>query len=95
MSWVILFSLGSERHTYVIAMVGYAIWYLCSATTRLDKVLLWINFVLLGILPIDILCPPAVSNLILAKLNLGIIVFAITWGIMVYKTFTSHITSQN
>jgi hypothetical protein len=95
MSWVILFSLGSERHTYVIAMVGYAIWYLCSSTTRFDKVLLWINFVLLGILPIDILCPSAVSNLILAKLNLGIIIFAITWGIMVYKTFTSHITSQN
>jgi len=95
MSWVILFGLGSERHTYVIAMVGYAIWYLCSTTTRLDKVLLWMNFVLLGILPIDILCPSVVSNLILAKLNLGIIVFAITWGIMVYKTYTSHITSQN
>jgi hypothetical protein len=94
MSWVILFGLGSERHTYVIAMVGYAIWYLCSSTTRLDKVLLWINFVFLGILPIDILCPSAVSNLILAKLNLGIIVFAITWLIMVYKTYTSHITSQ-
>jgi hypothetical protein len=76
-------------------MVGYAIWYLCSSTTRFDKVLLWINFVLLGILPIDILCPSAVSNLILAKLNLGIIIFAITWGIMVYKTFTSHIISQN
>jgi hypothetical protein len=66
MSWVILFGLGSERHTYVIAMVGYAIWYLCSATTRLDKVLLWINFVLLEILPIDILCPPALANLILS-----------------------------
>lgn len=95
MSWAILFGLGSERHTYVIAMVGYSIWYLCSNTTRLDKVLLWMNFVLLGILPIDILCPSVISNLILAKLNLGIIVFAITWGIMVYKTYTSHITSQN
>ena len=94
MSWAILFGLGSERHTYVIAMVGYAIWYLCSATTKLDKVLLWINFVLLGILPIDILCPSAVSNLILAKLNIGIIVFAITWLIMVYKTYTSHIIPQ-
>jgi len=94
MSWVILFSLGSERHTYVIAMVGYAIWYLCSVTTTLDKVLLWMNFVLLGILPIDILCPSAISNLILAKLNLGIIVFTITWLTMIYKTYTSHITSQ-
>jgi len=66
MSWVTLFGLGSERHAYVIAMVGYAICYLCSVTTRLDKVLLWINFVLLEILPIDILCPPALANLILS-----------------------------
>jgi hypothetical protein len=95
MSWVILFGLGSERHTYVIAMVGYAIWYLCSITTRSDKVLLWINFVLLAIFPIDILCPVSVSDLILGKLNLGIIVFAITWGIMVYKTYTSRITPKH
>ncbi|MCX6325514.1 MAG: glycosyltransferase 87 family protein [Bacteroidia bacterium] len=93
MSWAILFSVGSERHTYVIAVVGYAIWYLCSIPTRTDKVLLWINFVLLGILPIDILCPWVISNFILAKLNLGIIIFTITWGIMVYKTFTSRLTS--
>jgi hypothetical protein len=92
MSWVILFGVSSERHTYVIAMVGYAIWYLSSNPTRLDKVLLWINFILLGILPIDIICPWIISNFILAKLNLGVIVFAITWGIMVFKTFFSHFT---
>ena len=95
MSWAILFSAGSEKHTYVIAMTGYAIWYLCSMPTRSDKVLLWINFILQGILPIDILCPWVISNFILAKLNLGIIVFTITWGIMCYKTFTSHLKSQN
>lgn len=95
MSWSILFGISSEGHTYVIAMVGYAIWYLCSTQTRLEKVLLWMNFVLMGIMPIDILCPRVVSKLILAKLNLGIIVFAITWGIMVYKTYTSRLTSQN
>jgi hypothetical protein len=94
MSWSILFGAGSEKHTYVIAMAGYAAWYLCSVTTRLDKVLLWINFTLLGVLPIDILCPWVISNFILAKLNLGIIVFAITWLIMVYKTFTSQLFSH-
>jgi hypothetical protein len=87
MGWSILFGLSSERHTYVIAMVGYAIWYLCSTPTRLDKVLLWINLILLGILPIDLFCPWVISNFILAKLNLGIILFAITWVIMVYKTY--------
>ena len=95
MSWAILFGVSSERHTYIIAMVGYAIWYLSSNPTRLDKVLLWINFILLGILPIDILCPWTISNFILAKLNLGVMVFTITWWIMVYKTFISHVSSSN
>jgi hypothetical protein len=92
MSWAILFGISSERHTYVIALVGYAIWYLCSTPARSDKVLLWMNFVLLGILPIDILCPWVISDFILAKLNLGIIVFAITWGNMVFKTYTTRLT---
>ena len=92
MSWAILFGLSSERHTYVIAMVGYALWYLCINPSRLDKVLLWSNFVLLGILPIDIICPWVLSNFILAKLNLGVIVFAFTWGTMVYKTYASRLS---
>jgi hypothetical protein len=95
MGWIILFSTGSERHTYVIAVVGYAIWYSCSNPTRLDKVLLWINLLLLGILPVDLICPWVISNFVLAKLNLGVIVFSVTWGIMVYKTFTSRFTPQN
>lgn len=41
MSWSILFGLGSEKHTYVIAMVGYAIWYIFSAKTTFEKMLLW------------------------------------------------------
>jgi len=90
MSWAILFGLSSERHTYVIAVVGYAMWYLCITPTRLDKVLLWFNFILLAILPVDILCPWIISNFILAKLNMGIIIFSITWGIMVYKTLISN-----
>jgi hypothetical protein len=95
MGWAILFGVSSERHTYVIAMVGYAIWYLCSRPARFDKVLLWTNFVLLGIMPIDLLCPWIISNFVLAKLNLGVIVFAITWGTMVYKTYTSPYPSQD
>jgi hypothetical protein len=95
MSWAILFGLGSEAHTYVIAMAGYAIWYLCISPGRSDKILLWINFVLLGIVPIDIFCPVVVSDFILGKLDLGIIVFAITWLTMVYKTYTLHQNPQD
>ncbi len=95
MSWAILFGVGSERHTYVIAIAGYAIWYLCSTPGLFEKILLWINFVLLGVMPIDILCPPVISEFILKKLFLGIIVFTITWGIMVYKTFSSKYELKN
>ncbi|MBN2863512.1 MAG: DUF2029 domain-containing protein [Bacteroidales bacterium] len=87
MSWVILFGLSSEKHTYVIAMTGYIIWYLSSRPDRLDRVLLWANFLFLGIMPIDILFPYKISSFVLAKLHLGVIVFSITWFIMVYKTF--------
>ncbi|OAD44747.1 glycosyltransferase family 87 protein [Polaribacter atrinae] len=86
MSYSILFGVGSELHTYVIAMVGYAIWYLFSKKNKLDKILLWINFFLLVIFPIDIFCPVTISKFILGKLHLGIIIFFITWLIMVYKT---------
>jgi hypothetical protein len=94
MSWAILFGLSSETHTYVIAMVGYAIWYLSIVPARLDKVLLWSNFILLGLLPIDLICPLVISDFVLTKLNMGVIVFAITWGVMVYKTYTSRMTIE-
>jgi hypothetical protein len=87
MSWAILFGLSSERHTYVIAMVGYAIWYLNIIPNNFDKFLLWINFILLGIFPIDFLCPPVISRFVLYKLNLGTLIFAITWVIMIFKTY--------
>ena len=90
MGWIILFSTGSERHTYVIAAAGYVIWYLTVAHTLTDKILLWINFILLGIIPIDIFCPVTISDIILDRLFLGIIFFAITWGVMVYKTFAEE-----
>lgn len=89
MAWVILFGLSSERHTYVIALVGYAIWYLNSVTGKFDKVILWINFVLLGIMPVDIICPMFISSFVLGKLHMGVIFFAFTWFTMVYKTFAS------
>ena len=95
MSWAILFSVGSELHTYVIAMTGYAIWYVNNSTTKIDRMLLWINFFLLAVFPIDIIVPTFISKVILGKLHLGIIVFSITWFIMVYKTFFVKSESTN
>jgi hypothetical protein len=93
MSYTILFGLGSELHTYVIAMVGYAIWYIFSDKSQIHKILLWINFFLLVIFPIDIICPVIISKFVLGKLHLGVIIFFITWCMMVYKTFTNKIIS--
>jgi hypothetical protein len=93
MIWAILFGVVAERNTYLIAIAGYAMWYSFSQITRIDKILLWLNFVLLGIIPIDLFCPGSVSTFLLTKLNLGIIVFTITWGYMVYKTFISNLSS--
>ena len=87
-------STSSEKNTCFIAFVGYAMWYLCFPSTKIGKVLLWINFILLAILPIDILCPKRISAFLLNTLNLGIIIITITWGLMVYKTFTSYFRSS-
>jgi len=91
MSYGILFGLSSELHTYVIAMVGYAVWYIYNKKTKLDTILLWINFFLLAVFPIDIFCPLIISKFILGKLHLGVIVFFITWLVMVYKTFKGRV----
>jgi hypothetical protein len=87
MSYVILFGLSSELHTYVIAMVGYAIWYIHTQKTKLNLVLLWLNFFLLVIFPIDIFCPVFISKFVLGKMHLGVLVFFTTWLMMIYTTF--------
>lgn len=88
MGWSILFGLGSEKHTYVIAMVGFAIWYIFSSRSTFEKVLLWTNFLVLSVMPIDILFPVVISDFLLTKLSLNVIVFAITWFWMVYRIFS-------
>lgn len=92
--WAILFGTASERNTYHIAIAGYAMWYLCSQTDKIDKILLWVNFILLEIIPIDIFCPKVVSSFLLDELNIGIIVLAVTWALMVIKTFNANINSS-
>ena len=91
MSWSILFSVGSELHTYVIAMTGYAIWYVNSSVTKIDSILLWINFFLIAVFPIDIIIPTFISNVVLGDLHLGIIFFAITW----FRKENKNISSLN
>jgi hypothetical protein len=90
MSWVILFSTTAEKHTYVIAMTGLVIWFLSGQKTRVDKVLLWINFFLISIVPIDAIIPKSIMYFLHDKLALNLLFFTITWLRMFTFTFFSR-----
>lgn len=88
MGWVVLLSDSAEKHTYLIALAGFALWYWSRPQrTRTDKVLFWSNFVLLGLVPIDIVCPVPVMRLVTQTLWLHVWVFCFTWLRMVWLTF--------
>lgn len=89
MGWVVLFSDSAEKHTYLIALTGFALWYWSRAgvRTRTDKALFWANFVLLGLVPIDIICPVPVMQFVTRTLWLHVWVFCFTWLRMVWLTF--------
>lgn len=87
MGWVILFGTASEYHTYVIALLGYTIWYYSRRPSVTDKILYWANFVILGLMPIDLLCPGSVWRFFFLTITLNIWIFTITWIRMIYITF--------
>lgn len=88
MGWVVLFSDSSEKHTYIIALAGFMLWYWSRPVrTRTDKALFWGNFVLLGLVPIDLICPVPVMRFITQTLWLHVWFFCFTWSRMVWLTF--------
>ncbi|MFZ4863267.1 glycosyltransferase family 87 protein [Sphingobacterium sp. Mn56C] len=90
MGWTILFSDAAERHTYVIALAGYMLWYWSRSTPLLiDKILFWAAFFFLCIVPIDIFVPKPVMNIICYTLWLNVWTFLIIWLRMVWTTFLS------
>lgn len=87
MGWVVLFSDSAEKHTYVIALAGYMLWYWTRQRSRTDRVLLWTVFGLMCIVPIDILCPVPVMKFITQTLWLHVWVFTLVWLRMVWFSF--------
>jgi hypothetical protein len=87
MGWIIIFSTAAEQHTYMIAMLGYLLWYLHHKNTKLDKILLWANFFIITVVPVDVLCPIPVMEFIFYKIHLNLFLFIFTWLRMVYTTF--------
>lgn len=87
MSWTILFSDSAELHTYIIALLGYMLWYKTRIPALFDRILLWSNFFLLCLVPIDIFVPTVLMNFLTKTLSLHIWVFLITWIRMIWITF--------
>ena len=78
MGYVILFSNSSEGHTYVIMLIGYQMWYWTmrrGGVIRLaDRIAYWATFVIVVVMPVDILCPPKVMQLFYGwQLNLWLL----------------------
>ncbi len=86
-SWVILFSTTAEKHTYIIAMTGLILWYLTGPKTKFDRVLIWLNFFLIIVVPIDAIFPKPVMRFLYYQLGLNLLLFTITWIRMFSYTF--------
>lgn len=92
MCWVVLFSDSAEKHTYIIALSGFMLWYWTRRHTLTDKVLFWAIFFLMCLVPIDILVPVPVMKLLTATLWLHIWVFTFAWLRMIWLTFFHPVT---
>ena len=90
MGYVILFSNSSEKHTYVITLIGYLMWYWtmrrANALTLADKIIYWATFVIVVVMPVDVLCPLSVMEFFYGmQLNLWLLIAL--WLRMCYSTF--------
>ncbi len=93
LGWVILFSTTAEKHTYVIAMAGLVLWYLSGPKPAFDKILLWLNFFLIILVPIDAIFPKALMRFLYDTLGLNLVLFSLTWIRMFSFTFGARVFS--
>lgn len=89
MGWVILFSTTAEKHTYIVAMAGMLLWYITENKTLFKQVLIWSNFFIIILVPIDAIIPKSFMRFIYDTLHLNLILFGLTWLYMFSRTFIS------
>lgn len=95
MGWMLLFSEASEHHGYIIAFSGFMLYYYTKEKhTRFDEYAYWINLVVFGIMPIDILCPVPVFRLMHNTLWFDVYFYFATWLYMVYVTMTDKLSNE-
>jgi hypothetical protein len=71
MSWMVLFSNAADTHTHLITMLGYLLWYWNrDVRTTLDRIIFYVLFVVVIVVPIDLLCPPVVMRFLFHTLSL-------------------------
>ena len=87
MGWIILLSNSAEKHTYIIALAGFLLWYWTRPRrTLLHKILYWANFAVLVLMPIDIICPVPVMKFFFNTLDANQWLFIFTWLVMIWQT---------
>lgn len=87
MGWIVLMSNSAEKHTYLIALAGYLLWYWTrQGRTGFDRTLYWVNLAVLVLMPIDLLCPPVAMRFFFDTLDVNQWLFLFTWLVMICKT---------
>ena len=80
MGYVILFSDSPETHTYIIALTGYQMaFWLQPKHTKFDWVLFWLLLINFGVLPTDVLCPPAIHIYVHETFWLDVYCMLLAW----------------
>ncbi|MFI3295574.1 MAG: glycosyltransferase family 87 protein [Rikenellaceae bacterium] len=94
MGYAILFSNSSEKHTYMIALAGYLYWWYLKPDKNLwDRIIFWVLFVVLVVIPIDLICPKPLMELLLERMDLNQWVYLVAWLHLAYHTF--FVKNQN
>lgn len=83
MGWIIFFSNMAETHTYVVALLGLMLWYQTIPFNPIARGLMLLNLIILVIVPVDLLCPRAILQLV-DRWNINLWLFFVTFIFMVY-----------
>lgn len=94
MGWCILFGNSSETHTYLISVLGFLIYHhsTCPHST-LDRWVYWVVFVVIALMPIDLIFPAIALDFAYHTLHLNKFLMLFVW--IYILTYTLSIKSYN
>jgi hypothetical protein len=94
MGWMILFSNAADTHTHLITMLGFALWYWSrSGHSVVDKIFFYALFVVVIVVPIDLICPPFIMRFLFGKLSLHLWFMLISWVRMCCLTLVKDVST--